>query len=86
MAEDSVLVPTLVIPDPGLFTPDLDIPISLGGVFGYLIHHDPTAPEAERDTVIGMIMDGTLRFEAASTTDGAPLRGTFSSRVIDMGF
>jgi spore coat protein CotH len=88
MGEDSVLVPTIVIPDPGLVTPGVDIPISLGGVFGYMIAHDPTIPEGEegRDTVLGMIMDGTLRFEAAGTTDDDEVRGTFSSRIIDMGF
>ena len=88
MGEDSVLVPTLVIPDPGLITPGVDITIQLGGVFGYLIVHNPTIPEDEegRDVVVGMIMDGTLRFEAAGTGDGDEVRGTFSSRIIDMGF
>ncbi len=88
MPDDLVLVPTMVIPDPGLLVPDVDIPITLGGVFGYMIRHDPSIPEGEegRDTILGLLIDGTLRFEAAGTGDGDELRGTFSSRVVDMGF
>ncbi len=88
MPDDTVLVPTMVVPDPGLLVPDVDIAISLGGVFGYMIRHDPSIPEGEegRDTILGLLIDGTLRFEAAGTGDGDELRGTFSSRVIDMGF
>jgi hypothetical protein len=83
MSDDTVLVASMVIPDPGLFTPGVDIPLGLGAVFGYFARYDVAT---ETDEIIGLLIDGNLRFEEAGTGDGDSLRGTFTSRVIDMGF
>ena len=53
------------------------------GGFGGLFRFDPTTGAGE---VVGFLFGGSIQFTAGGNTEGAPVVGSFSSRVFSVPF
>jgi hypothetical protein len=69
--------------DPAMYGPDRDLPIDWTIVFGVVYHFTPMTGAFE---LVGLFSDGTVHMDMASTTDGAPVTGTFTGTVIRSPF
>ncbi len=80
---DLLIVAVVVIKDPEMVAPGVSVPLNLGAGIGYIFRQDPLNPD---DFEIFLLMDGSLTFQAAAMTAGAPIAGTIEANIRESGW
>jgi hypothetical protein len=73
----------VAINDPGKVAPGASVPLNLIENVGYIYRQDPLNPDAFE---VFTLMDGSLKFEEAAMTNGAPITGSIESKIRESGW
>ncbi len=82
-AGDLLIAAIVQINDPQMIAPGNSVLINMGEALGYVFRQDPLNPEAFE---IFLLMDGSITFQEAASTDGAPIGGTIEANIRETGW
>ena len=81
---DLLIAAVVNINDPEAIAPGGSVPLNMGEGFGIIFRQ--FWQEDSVQTEIFLLMDGTLTFEEAAMTDGAPITGTIEANIRESGW